>query len=327
MSASVLEVPLVAVQTRRRPKSAAVPQDAASEAAGASPADLAFAAYQVLNQACATAVTAVNNANFGPFGNSGSCDYDCSTRTQNWNWNVDYTPMKDNNLLPAVSRTNAASSGFGTAFLPAQTWAGSDLNRYAAQLSSAIAIIKSIDAAIGPTGPTPEQAAQLNAAFNTGVGMVNGSNGESNAALQVLAQFVSGQAPLQGSLAATSSSTQSSIHTSITNGMNDLIGKIACGAGAVTDQFNAMKAVVDQSFTSINPPLSAADGQFATATTAASAIPGVFVNVQSNTDLVLQQLQVAQSLAAGSVMRTLHLDMAMEDWNEMVTYATAQLGS
>jgi hypothetical protein len=316
MSASVLEVPLVAVQTRRRPKSAAVPQDAASEAAGASPADLAFAAYQGLNQACATAVTAVNNANFGPFGNSGSCDYDCSTRTQNWNWNVDYTPMKDNNLLPAVSRTN-----------PAQTWAGSDLNRYAAQLSSAIAIIKSIDAAIGPTGPTPEQAAQLNAAFNTGVGMVNGSNGESNAALQVLAQFVSGQAPLQGSLAATSSSTQSSIHTSITNGMNDLIGKIACGAGAVTDQFNAMKAVVDQSFTSINPPLSAADGQFATATTAASAIPGVFVNVQSNTDLVLQQLQVAQSLAEGSVIRTLHLDMAMEDWNEMVTYATTQLGS
>jgi hypothetical protein len=323
MSASLLDVS-VKIETRRRPlKSPAV------MGAAISPASAAFAAYQALTQACAIATGAVIGAMFGPFANSGSCTYDCGFQKQGWNWNADYTTwVKNDTLLPAVSASNAARDGFGTAFLPAQTWVGSDLSGYTAQIASAIAIIKSIDAAIGPAGqPTPEQAAQLQAAFNNAFAQVNGSNSEANAALQTMGQFVTNQFPLQGNLAAVSSSSQSAVHTSITNSMNDLLGKIACGAGTVTDQFNAMRNVVDQSYVAINPSLNAADGQFATGITAASVIPGVFVNVQSNTDLVLQQLQVAQSLAAGSVMRMLHLNNAMEDWDEMVSYATTQLAS
>jgi hypothetical protein len=82
---------------------------------------------------------------------------------------------------------------------------------------------------------------------------------------------------------------------------------------------------VDASFVSLQTPFAAVNSQFETAMQAASVVPGVFVNLQTSSQSVTDQINQAQSYPPDSPLRTMHLNIAMSLWADLVTYAKAQL--
>jgi hypothetical protein len=310
--------------TRRRLPS---PQAAAIDA---SPATAAMQAFAALHTICGAANTAVGAANFGPFGDDGSCNYDCGFMTQNWNWNADYTSWAKNlNLLPGVA-TMDAGAGYSVAFAPATAWLTKTLPATTTALNGFLGVtIPQIDQAIIDNGgvPTPQQTAELAAAFNGALAQVNLCVAEANQALQNVAAFVIGQSHRTGSLQNLIASMRTSVDSAINSGAENLENQLHCGQGDVQDQFNAMQTTVDASLVSLGPPLTAVNSQFTAALSAASAVAGVFLNIQSDSQVVTDQINLAQAEPPTSPVRTLHLNAATNEWSALASSAQTKLAT
>jgi hypothetical protein len=291
-----------------------------------SPASLAFAGFAALHNNCASALGAIGQAALGPFSNSGSCDYDCGFMEQTWSWSANYSPYKDSSLTPATQRMDAGGA-FATAFAPVTSWRTAALPEHGARIGSDLTAIGQIDAAIVQAGgsETPAQAQALAAAFSDAVGQVDGNLGQANAALQGLAAFLSQQSAAVGMLPALNQRCQKSADSDIAATSSNLVNDLHCGGGTAQDQFNAMQTVVDASFQALVAPFAAVDSQFRTALSAASALTGVFLIVQSKSELVTEQIQAALAQPPSSPLRTMHLNIASDGWNTLVQYANANL--
>ena len=289
------------------------------------PASAATAAFATLNTDCASATAVVNQANFGPFGDNGSCDYDCGFREQTWWWKADYTPTKTNYLVPGVAQMNSQAA-YARAFQPTRTWVGTDMGNYGAALTSALNQITAIDQAIIRSGTeTPAQAQALVAAFAAANTQVQNNLGEVNGALQVLASFISGQQPFVGSLQSLAATRQAWIVTDATNLKNNLIGQIACGAGDVTNSINGMLSTIAQGFTSMQAPFATVNNDLQNALGAASQVAGVFLTIQSCSQAVTEQIAIANGFAPTDPLRQFHLNIVATTWGELASTATAQL--
>jgi hypothetical protein len=176
-----------------------------------------------------------------------------------------------------------------------------------------------------PAAETPVQAQALSDAFTGALSQLQNSLGEANQALQGIAGFISQQQGNVGYLQSLNTACQSAVDKSIATNRDNLIGQLSCGGDDVQDQFNGMQAVVDASFVSLQAPFAAVNSQFETAMQAASVVPGVFVNLQTSSQSVTDQLNQAQSYPPDSPLRTMHLNIAMSLWADLVTYAKAQL--
>jgi hypothetical protein len=290
------------------------------------PAQQTFADLGVLATNCGTAVTAVNNANLGRFSNDGSCSYDCGFMDQNWNWWFDFTNQKAAVLLPAVNACNIQGP-FTTAYSSTQQWLV-HLTQYGTSLTQSLTQISQIDAAIKASGnETPQQAQQLTAAFSNAATQTDLSLAEMNRALQQLAGYISGVQPSLGGLAAQGVNIQKGDDAQIAGWRDDLIGKIACGSGTVTDQFAAAQAVLDAAFAAFQPPFKAIDSQAGTTLHDASVLPGAMLVLQTDSSSFTQEINKAQTYPPASPLRTLHLNIATQDWTALTAYAQAQLAT
>jgi hypothetical protein len=293
-----------------------VQADAGSPAAGA-----AFAAFSTLSTLCGNAISAIGGASFGPFSNSGSCTYDCGFREQTWSWSVDFTAWVQQNLVPVVQGMDV-SGAFAGAFAPTQRWVTSTLPGCSTRIISQINAINGIDDVIKRTGiTTPVQQRALAQAFEGALSDVKNSLDAANGALQVLSSFLT-------SVTGRSMSAQpyqTAIGTALTNQMNDLIGRISCGAGDVRNQFGAAQAVVNNSFASLQVPFNAVNTQYNTATDAGDVVAGVFLDIQSDSQSVTDFLNKAQGVLPTSPLRRGYLDIASNDWASLVAYAQVQL--
>jgi len=286
-------------------------------------ASAAFAAFGTLHTVCGSAIGAINAGNFGPFSNSGSCNYDCGFKTQNWSWSADYTAWVQQTVVPVVQGMDV-SGAFTNAFAPAQQWVTADLPGYSTHITNAIATINQIDAVIKNTGTaTPAQQQALAQAFATALSQVQSSLNEANAALQTLSSFLTWATGRSIS----PQPYQTAVDNAITTGMNNLIGQIACGAGDVQGQFGAMQSVVDASFGSLQTPFNNVNSQYNTATNAGDVVAGVFLNIQTDSQSVTDFLTRAQGVSPTSPLRGGFLDIAATDWAALVTYAQTQLST
>jgi hypothetical protein len=290
-------------------------------------AQAAQAAFALLDQVCAAAATAVGAANFGPFANSGSCDYDCGFMEQDWSWNADYTVWtKTDYLLPAIAQVDC-SAGFGNAFAPTAAWLANTLPTAAAALSAAVSTIVSIDAVIVAAGgdATPQQLQDLAQAFTQALETVGGAAAPVDGAIQTLASFLNYESGYPQYLQTQATWCAGQITTAINAAAENLIGQIACGGDDVQGQFNGMQATISASFTALQTPFGTASGQLSAALQAAGLITGVLVNLQTDLAAIAAQIGDAQGCAPTSPLRTLHLNIVTSDWTDLQTYAQQQL--
>ena len=139
----------IVIGLSRRDSSAALRPAAPDDS---SAVQTAVAAFARLDQVCAAAVAGINAAYFGPFGNDGSCDYDCGFKEQTWWWKADFTTYaRTNYLIPSVTQVDC-SAGFGNAVAPAAPWRDVQLPAASADFASAIGTIRTIDAAVAAQG-------------------------------------------------------------------------------------------------------------------------------------------------------------------------------
>jgi hypothetical protein len=296
-------------------------------AAGTGAAAAANAALAALAANCVTATTAATLANLGPFADNGSCSYDCGFREQDWWWKANYVPYVTNaQLVPGIAQVNIGSA-YHNAYQPTINWAGKDMAAYGASLTGSLALIGQIDAAIIQAGgqETPAQAAQLAAAFSNSGSQLGANLAEANQALQGLAGFLTQRQGQIGYLPALATSCQSFIHTDATNTENNLIGQIACGSGDVQNSFNAMLATIDGAFVALQPPFSAVNNNLQSALQAGQTVAGIFLILQSDSQLVSQAIAQAQALAPTDPLRQLRLNIAATSWNAFTTEANSQL--
>lgn len=284
-------------------------------------ASAAFAALNKLNAVCDSAVSAVNAANFGPFTNEGSCTFDCSTKKAYWDWTTDYTNWARQTLGQLILGMEFLGP-FTNAFAPAQQWATSGLPGYGSKITAAINDIRQIDAVIKSTGTeTPAQQQALAADFGTALSQVNSSLGEANAALQSLAGFLS--RIVGRSISPQPYQTQ--VDNWITTDMNNSVAKAPCGADDMRSQFVAMKSAVDASFVSLQTPFNNVNSQYNAAVGAGDVVAGVFLNIQTKSQLVTDFLTKAQNVSPTSPLRGPYLNIAASDWADLVTYSQTQL--
>jgi hypothetical protein len=204
---------------------------------------------------------------------------------------------------------------------------GTELPQFGVRLNSALQDIRQIDQAVIAAGGTvtPAQQNQLNTDFSSLNTMVGNDLAEANTALKTLAGFLSDEAGQSGQLANQVSSSQSYIKTDATNCENNLIGKIACGSGAVQDSFNAMFADVATQFATMQTSFNTVTSNFQTALNAGDAVAGVFLVLQSDSSMVSEQLAYTQTLSPTDPLRAMHLNIASNLWGELVSTATVQL--
>jgi hypothetical protein len=296
-------------------------------AAGTGAAGAASAALVTLAGSCAAAATAATQANLGPFADNGSCSYDCGFREQDWWWNANYVPYVTNGqLIPGIAQVNIGGA-YNNAYQTTITWAGTDLATYGASLTGSLTLIAQIDAAIIHAGgdETPAQAAQLAAAFSNTGNQLSANLNEANQALQSLAGFLSQRQGQIGYLPALAKSCQSFIHTDATNTENNLIGQIACGSGDVQNSFNGMLATIDAAFAALQPPFNAVNSDVQAALQAGQSVAGIFLILQSDSQLVSQAIAEAQALAPTDPLRQFRLNIAATSWSALTTEATTQL--
>jgi hypothetical protein len=289
--------------------SAPASTDCASCSADGNPAVAAFAAFATLSTDCGSAITVINQANFGPFGDNGSCSYDCGFREQTWWWKADYTPTKTNYLVPGVSNMNGLAAYTG-AFQPVKDWVGGSMTSYGASLNGSLTLIAQIDQAIIKAGfETPEQAAELTAAFENANAQVQGNLNTADQALQNVAGYINWSQQFVGSLQSLSTARQAWITQDATNLENNLIGQIATG-------FTAMQ----QPFNTVNADLQAA-------LNAGSGVAGSLLVIQSDSQLVSNEIANALSYAPTDQLRQFHLNLAASDWGVLTTTAISKLAT
>jgi hypothetical protein len=309
----------------RRKTQTSPPSGCCTVADGSGAQTAALAALGVLASACSAANTVVASNPLGAYGNNGSCDFDCGFKEQKWSWSTDYRFI-NGNLQATVAALNF-SSAYGAAFAPTQNWVSTDLLQFGTRLNSTLQDIRQIDQAIIAAGGvvSPAQQNQLTTDFTSLNTIVGNDLAEANTALQSLAGFLSDQAGQSGQLASLVTSSQSYIKTDATRCENDLIGKIACGSGAVQDSFNSMFTDVATKFATMQTSFNTVTSNFQTALSAGDSVAGVFLVLQSDSTLVSQQLALTQTFAPTDPLRALHLNIAANMWGELVSYATTQL--
>lgn len=259
----------------------------------------AITALNTLNGSCGAATGVVNQNPLGPYGSSGSCGYDCSYE-QNWWWNADYRFMNAN-LNQAIVIMNVQGS-YNTAYQPTQKWLG-DL-----------------------PGFNTAMLAAINAANFTNANAVLQNNiNEVNPALQSVAGFVNFQNQYVGYLQNYATTSHNWIVQNATATENDLIGKIACGAGDVQNSFNNMFADVSAKFVNMTAPFNTVNTNFQAALQAIELVAGVFLHIQSQNQLVGQSLDKAQTYPPNSPLQQMYLQIATNEWNDIVSTANGQL--
>ncbi|MET1077159.1 MAG: hypothetical protein ABWY06_03970 [Pseudomonas sp.] len=286
----------------------------------------ALSAMAALSTACSNAITLVNQNPLGRYANSGSCSYDCGFMEQDWNWWADYRPTNAN-LAQRLSAMNIAAS-YGVAFQPTQNWLNQGLPGYANQLSGNLATINGIDAVIAATGSeTPEQSAQLSSAFTALGNALQNNLNEANQGLQSLAGFLSWEQGSTSGFPSFVEGCKTFIQQNATATENNLIGQIACGADDVRNTYNAMFADIAAKFARMQPGFNDTGNRLQSALQAGDAVTGVFLVLQSNSQLVSGQLAQAQLYPAGSVLRTMHLSIVQNEWGSFVQQANSQLSA
>jgi hypothetical protein len=222
-----------------------------------------------------------------------------------------------------------AGTGYAAAFAPTTVWLTGSLPISTRQLIQvSFGTIAQIDQAIINSGAeTKQQTLALANAFTSAFATVAGSLAAINHALQSIAIFVQGQSLRIGSLQNLLASMRTTIDNDINTQAENLENQLHCGQGDVQDQYDAMQNTVDASLVSLGPPLTAVNSQFAAALSAASAVAGVFLNIQAKSQIVTDQITLAQSQPPTSPLRTLHLKIATNQWNDLAGYARAQLAT
>ncbi|MFK3772292.1 hypothetical protein [Pseudomonas sp. NPDC089406] len=309
--------------SERRPAADYRPSCCTADAVGGAQAN-ALAAMAALASTCNDAVGLINQNPLGRYQNNGSCSYDCGFREQTWSWWADYRPTNAN-LASQVNGMNLAAP-YATAFQPTRQWLEGALPGNARQLQEQLALIASIDAAIAASGQqTPEQQAQLAQAFTALSNLLASNLGQANQALGNLASFLSWAQPATSGLADYVNSCKAYIQQSAINLENDLIGKIACGAGDVRNTINGMLSDVGAKFARMQPGFDAVNAREVNALQAGDAVAGVFLGLQADSQLVGQQLDLARTFEPASPLRQMHLNIAGSTWNHFVQQADSQL--
>jgi hypothetical protein len=269
----------------------------------------AATAMQTISADCASATAALASQNFGEFSDNGSCSYDCGFKEQTWWWKWDGTTwVKDQTLGPGITGANLATP-WPNAISKTVSWAQTNLPRYGAVVTADL------------QGASDAQLADA-------VTQVASSLAEANTALQNLASWLSWVQPQAPNFPALCTSLNTQADTSLQNLAMNLMGQVSCGEDDIQNSINGnAKAPVAQSFANMTSSLATVQADFTTALNAASGVAGVFLNIQSMSDLVTGQISVAQGYPAGSALRMLHADEAAADWNTLLTYVQAQLGS
>lgn len=312
------------VSTRRKAtRSSAACGCGVGDASGAQAA--ALAALASLATTCTNAANAVNQNPLGRYDNSGSCTYDCGFMEQTWSWWADYRPTNAN-LVQAVGLCNI-TAGYGDAFAPTQVWISKDLPQFSTAITGDLAKIAGIDQAIINAGGeiTPQQQTDLNNAFDDLNKELQANLNEANGALQYLASFLSWDQGHTGDLQSTVTNSQAFIKQNATGIENDLIGQIACGAGDVQNTFNAMFTDVNNKFVAMQAYFNTVTSNLGVAVQAGSRVAGTFLVLQSDSTLVSQQVQQALSFPPTSALRTMHLNIAGQNWTDFVQEANTQL--
>jgi hypothetical protein len=313
------------VSSRNKPRASA-PSQCGSDADAVGAEAAALAALSALSASCTNASGLVNQNPLGRYGDSGSCSFDCGFKEQKWSWWADYRPT-NTNLLQVVAVCNITAP-YTTVFQPTQTWVNTDLPAFGSSLNGNLTTIAQIDAAIVAAHgvETPQQAAQLAAAFSTLASILQNNLSEANRALQNLASYLSSVQSWSGTyLPNYVTSARAYIQTSATKIEEDLIGQIACGADDVRNSFNGMFADVNAKFANMQPGFNDVTAKLTAAVQAGQHVAGVFLVVQSDSTLVSQQLTKAQSYNPISPLRTMHLNMAGNEWSGLVQEANFQL--
>lgn len=313
------------VSTHSKPRASAPSQGGGdADAVGAEAA--ALAALSALSTSCTTASGVVSQNQLGPYGDDGSCDYDCGFKEQKWSWWADYRPT-NTNLTQVVAGYNITAP-YATAFQPTQTWVTTDLPAFGSSLDGNLTTIAQVDAAIVAAHgvETPQEAAKLAAAFESLATILQNNLSEANRALQNLASYLSWVQGWSGtSLPNYVTSARSYIQTNATNIEEDLLGQIACGANDVRNSFNLMFVDIDAKFATMQPGFNDVTAKLAAAIQAGQRVAGVFLVVQSDSTLVSEQVTQAQSLGPTSPLRTMHLTIAGNEWSGLVQEANFQL--
>ncbi|MBA2238220.1 MAG: hypothetical protein H0W24_05910 [Lysobacter sp.] len=285
-----------------------------------------FAALQTLDQLCGTANAAIAAGSFGRFSNDGDCSYDCGFKEQDWNWWFDVSDWMRNGYFYPWVTGNDLLGPFTNAFSATRQWVLQSLPGTDQRVTAAIAGINSIDAAIAQSGSeTPQQAGQLAVFFADAQNNVGGNLTWANQALQTLAAYISWISQPSPSVTTLLANTTTTVDTWIQNQAMDLMGQLSCGSGTVQDQYNGARDVVNQSIALLANPFTAVANQAAVAIDAGSAVAGAFLPIQSMSDLVTQNLTQAQTYPAGSALRLMHMTEAAQNWQDLVSYAQAQL--
>lgn len=316
----------IVIGLSRRDSSAALRPAAPDDS---SAVQTAVAAFAQLDQVCAAAIAGINAANVGSFGNDGSCDYDCGLKEQTWWWKADFTTyVKTNSLIPSVSQIDC-SAGFGNAFAPTGQWRDGQLPAASADFASAIETIRQIDAAVAGQGgvPTAAQTLALNQAFAAAAQARTNCVQSVNGAVQTLASFISYEQGFVSYLPGQANGCAAQITTWINQQSQNLIGQLACGGDDCQGQFNAMQATVTAAFVGLQTPLATAGAQLGTALQATALITGALINIQADLGGILDQLTQARNEPPASPLRTMHLNIVVNDWNDMVAYVQQQLAA
>jgi hypothetical protein len=283
----------------------------------------ALAAMSALSTSCSSAINVVNQNPLGRYDNDGSCSFDCGFKEQDWSWWADYRPT-NTGLAQRVAGMDIASP-YNSAFRPTEQWLNPDLPNFAIQLSANLASVAQIDAAIAAAGSeTPEQSAQLDSAFAALANVLQSNLNEANQALQNLAAFLTEIKEPTSYLQAFIGSCKNYIQQNATDNENNLIGQIACGSGDVQNTFNAMFADIATKFANMQPNFNDVDNKVQTALAAVDAVTGVFLVLQSDSQLVSGQIVQAQGYPPASALRTMHLNIAANEWTSFVQEATTQ---
>lgn len=294
----------------------------ASDANGAQAA--ALAALATLASSCNSANVVVSQNPLGKYGWNGSCTYDCGFMEQDWSWWADYRPINAS-LAQSVDSSNITDA-YQTAFAPTQQWLTNALPARSSSITADLTSIGQIDQAIIQSGGeiTPQEQAALDAAFNDIAAQLQDNLGAANLALQNLASYLSWVQGHTGDLQSNVDGSKAYIKSNATAIENDLLGKIACGAGDVQASFNVMFNDVDAKFAAMQPGFSTVTTNLQAAINAGSKVAGVFLVLQSDSKLVSDQASQARQTPPTSPLRKMRLNMAGENWTSFVQEADSQ---
>lgn len=293
-----------------------------------SPASTAISAFNTLNQSCAAAATALQAANFGPFQMGYKCSYDCcDSMEETWSWDPNWSSWAQSGLSPSIACINCCSN-YLAINNQLQDWVTTTLPASGQNISAAINSIIKIEQAIIAAGgvPTPGQQQQLTALFESTNSSTKNVQAQVNGLIQSLASFVSNYSGYIGYLQTRSGVIQAAIDGNIVSCMNQVLGNAHCGQGTITAQFDSAKATVDLSFSGLQSTFSTANNDLVTALQAAESVSGIFINLQTDIQTVLNNIQKAQA-APSAALGIFSLDIAAKDWNQLVAYATANLSA